>query len=104
MKACCKTNPNYLIVLEYMEAGNLYDLLHDTKVKLDWSQRLNIAYQIALAVQYLHSKGLVHGDLKSLNVLLSSKLQVKLCDFNYTDTEENQSLMKQHGVINIFKF
>jgi len=37
--------------------------------------------QIAVALEYMHSKGVVHRDLKPENVLLDSELHIRLCDF-----------------------
>lgn len=37
--------------------------------------------ELASALEYLHSCGIVHGDVKGPNVLLSESYSVKLCDF-----------------------
>jgi len=36
---------------------------------------------MALAIQYLHTKNILHCDLKSQNILLTEDWQVKICDF-----------------------
>lgn len=36
----------------------------------------------ALGLQHLHSKGILHRDLKSPNILLDANLHAKVCDFN----------------------
>ena len=43
--------------------------------------RLRNAREISSAVEYLHLRFLTHGDLKSLNVMLTSDLIAKVCDF-----------------------
>jgi Ran GTPase-activating protein (RanGAP) involved in mRNA processing and transport/predicted Ser/Thr protein kinase len=73
----------YCIVMEYMPQGSLYDVLHSTR-PLDWGQRHKIAVDIACGLAYLHKEGILHRDLKSLNVLLderSGQLRAKLSDF-----------------------
>lgn len=48
---------------------NLYQVLQ--KKTLDYPTKLRIALDIAEAVEFLHSRGIVHRDLKSVNVLLN---------------------------------
>ncbi|XP_018011639.1 serine/threonine-protein kinase pelle-like [Hyalella azteca] len=51
---------------------------------LDWWQRLNIARGTARALQFLHTvkdKPLIHGDIKSANILLDGNFEPKLGDF-----------------------
>ncbi|KAF8608177.1 kinase-like protein [Ceratobasidium sp. AG-I] len=43
--------------------------------------RIEIAIQIAEALAYLHKKGIIHGDMKAANVLVSEKGHPKLADF-----------------------
>ena len=54
--------------------------------KLTWKQRITIAYQLAQALEYLHESNdlhIVHGDIKSSNVLLDHHFNTKLCDFGF---------------------
>ena len=43
--------------------------------------RVSMAREIADGLQYLHANGIVHRDIKSLNVLLTCDGHAKLCDF-----------------------
>lgn len=52
------------IVLELMEGGELFDRIRQTKTGLGDRNAKMIFYQVALAVQYLHSEGITHRDLK----------------------------------------
>lgn len=73
--------PLYCIVTEYVPCGSLFDLLHRHKRALSVPQLVRMAKEIACALSYLHSKHIVHCDLKSSNILLSETGCVKLCDF-----------------------
>jgi serine/threonine protein kinase len=74
----------YYIVLEYMEGKDMFDYLKARSFKISEERAKDIAYQILLAVSYLHSYGIVHRDLKLENVMMSDpsdKAVPKLVDF-----------------------
>ena len=48
---------------------------------IPWSNRLQIASDIAEGMAFLHSRGLIHRDLKSLNILLDHTGKAKIADF-----------------------
>jgi serine/threonine protein kinase len=48
-----------------------------------------MAYQASKGMHFLHSSGIVHRDLKSLNLLLDSKWNVKVSDFGLTKFKED---------------
>ncbi|KAL5231536.1 hypothetical protein ABZP36_030312 [Zizania latifolia] len=73
------------LVYEYMENGSLEDRLQckGGTAPLPWYQRLRIAWEIALALVYLHSskpKAIIHRDLKPGNILLNSNFVSKIGD------------------------
>ena len=74
-------NDNYYMITEYLPKGSLYEYLHNKKGFLTDSQKIKIAFQIAIAIQYIHSRKILHCDLKSSNVLLDEDFKIKLSDF-----------------------
>ena len=76
--AYSKTAP--VLVYEYADQGTL-----SWQLSLGWRpsrrEALVLAYQLADALRYIHSRGLVHGDIKPGNVFFSGGL-VKLGDFS----------------------
>ncbi|CAF3384335.1 unnamed protein product, partial [Rotaria sp. Silwood2] len=75
----------YVLVIEYMSLGSLYDVLRKQKRNLTWSDRWSIARQMINGINYLHllPKPIIHRDIKSLNVLMTEQgdeLIVKIAD------------------------
>ena len=77
----CTKPPNMVIVFENVSQGCLFDILHHTQKEFSMDERLRMARDIAKAFEFLHKSGIVHRDLKSLNILLDDANQVKVCDF-----------------------
>ncbi|XP_050972984.1 interleukin-1 receptor-associated kinase 1 [Labeo rohita] len=74
----------YCLIYVYMPNGSLEDQLRcEDSNALSWSQRVNVLLGTAKAIQYLHSSSpaLIHGDIKSSNILLGDHLEPKLGDF-----------------------
>ncbi|XP_052598255.1 interleukin-1 receptor-associated kinase 1 isoform X2 [Peromyscus californicus insignis] len=82
----CAESGFYCLVYGFLPNGSLEDQLHlQTQAcsPLSWPQRLDILLGTARAIQFLHqdSPSLIHGDIKSSNVLLDERLMPKLGDF-----------------------
>mmetsp|Transcript_126588 Transcript_126588/g.405227 ORF Transcript_126588/g.405227 Transcript_126588/m.405227 type:complete len:1035 (+) Transcript_126588:101-3205(+) len=78
-----------LLVTEWMDRGVLSELLHEMQEPvLTAAQSLALAVAIARGMEYLHEVGILHLDLKSPNVLLSSSFLVKVCDFGLAKVRE----------------
>ncbi|RZB73606.1 MDIS1-interacting receptor like kinase 2-like [Glycine soja] len=82
---CCEGMHTFLIY-EYMNRGNLADMLRDDKdaLELDWHKRIDIIKGVTSALSYMHhdcAPPLIHRDVSSKNILLSSNLQAHVSDF-----------------------
>jgi tetratricopeptide (TPR) repeat protein/predicted Ser/Thr protein kinase len=67
------------IVMEYVAGRPLSDVIaHDAPAA---DVTLNMAVQIASALAHAHERNVVHGDLKTANVLVSESGQIKVVDF-----------------------
>lgn len=60
---------------------DLYGLIHSSQVYFNYRQIKNIIFQILQGVLYLHGSSLIHRDLKSSNILMNNKGEVKITDF-----------------------
>ena len=77
------------LVMEFVAGENLDGLLKRTSIS--WKRMARIAADIAGALHFAHTKGVLHRDIKPANVLLSEDRQVKVADFGLAyllDTEK----------------
>jgi len=73
-----------------------FQLLHNELVTaIPLALKVKLAYQAAKGMAFLHSSGIVHRDLKSLNLLLDHKWNVKVSDFGLTLFKD--SIMKKEN-------
>jgi len=79
------------IVMECCKGGELYDVIQNSRTRnfLESYGEQSVAYivkQLLSALEYIHSRGVIHRDVKPENILLvsketTSKMEVKLSDF-----------------------
>ncbi|CAH8293633.1 unnamed protein product [Eruca vesicaria subsp. sativa] len=68
------------IIMEYMAGGSVADLLQSGH-PLDETSIACITRDLLHAVEYLHSEGKIHRDIKAANILLTENGDVKVADF-----------------------
>ncbi|KAG8987792.1 hypothetical protein FRB90_003144, partial [Tulasnella sp. 427] len=85
------------LISPFAEHGTIIDYLK----RYPLSDRTKFLRDIASAIGFLHSSGIIHGDIKGRNVLISPNLDAQVCDFGlarYADVSTSTN-MKGAGTI-----
>lgn len=78
-----------LLVMEYAGDRNLQTLVEDHTEIVDPSRRLRFARDIARGLAFAHSRGVLHLDVKLLNVIVDREDQCKLGDFGCSQSKSD---------------
>ena len=71
---------NY-IVMEFVDGATLQEYVTGKKT-LTYNQIVEVIYQCAKGLDYVHRQGVIHRDLKPGNIMLSTEGEVKIMDFS----------------------
>ena len=94
----CTHKGGAYIITEFVDGGNLWDILRDESLPLPWSARIKYTMDICQALLYLHKRGFVHRDLKSKNLLYDKESnRLKVCDFGFARTVNNEQGSPKKG-------
>src|SRR6056297_436567 len=69
------------IVMELLEGTTLKDIILSDPEYLDNNEIIDIAYQIASALEHAHENSIIHRDIKPENVIIDNNNSVKVADF-----------------------
>lgn len=67
------------IIMEYMEGGSLTEIV--TQNYMAERQIATVCRETLQGLKHLHSRGIIHRDIKSDNILIGKQGQIKLCKF-----------------------
>jgi serine/threonine protein kinase/Tfp pilus assembly protein PilF len=83
------------IAMAYVEGRTLRQILSTGPLDVDTA--IDIAIQVAQALQEAHDKGIIHRDLKCANIMLTRGGQVKVMDFGLARME-GMEITKPHSI------
>ena len=92
-----ETNEYLLIIMENISGGDLLSFVKK-RTKLNEKICKHIFKQLLLSIKFIHSKNIIHRDIKLDNILIDLNNNIKLCDFGVGKMiHENEIIKEQCG-------
>ena len=85
---------DYYIVMEYLPG---FTLAHWINVGIEAEEALNVIEQVAQALHYSHSKGVVHRDIKPENIMFREDHSAVLMDFGIAQSDKVKKHLTMDG-------
>ncbi|XP_043713844.1 probable receptor-like protein kinase At1g49730 isoform X2 [Telopea speciosissima] len=96
LRGFCVEKHERFLMYEYMENGSLKNHLHSPgRTPLSWQTRIQIAIDVANALEYLHfycDPPLCHRDINSSNILLDDNFVAKVADFGLAHASKSSTV------------
>lgn len=89
----------HFIVMELVSSQTLKDFIKRQEVFLKNFQIVQIAQQIADALQAAHDKGIIHRDIKPQNILMTNDGKIKVADFGIARAVTSATLVNTNEAI-----
>ncbi|GBB84051.1 hypothetical protein RclHR1_01070001 [Rhizophagus clarus] len=85
-------SPDYLLIMEYADGGDLRSYLQQNFTKSTWNNNkmFKLAYQIAEGIKYLHGENILHRDLHSKNIVVHQE-EAKIIDLGIAKSAETET-------------
>ncbi|CAN6181998.1 unnamed protein product [Urochloa humidicola] len=105
----CTMRTRILLVYDHILNGRLSDHLngrHSPGRLLTWPMRYKIAFDVGSALEYLHSQSrpILHGNIRTDNVMLDELFNASLGGFHESCTEENDLESQKASRSDVFSF
>ena len=82
----------YYIVMELIQGKTLKEIIIKEKGPLPWKWSINVAIQIASALEVAHRNNIVHRDIKPHNIIITEDGVAKVTDFGIAKAVSNSTI------------
>ena len=82
----------YYIVMELIQGKTLKEIIVEEKGALPWKWSVNIAIQIASALEIAHKNNIIHRDIKPHNIIITEEGTAKVTDFGIAKAVSNSTI------------
>ncbi|MBQ2937964.1 MAG: Stk1 family PASTA domain-containing Ser/Thr kinase [Clostridia bacterium] len=85
-------NGVYYIVMELIQGKTLKEIIVEERGPLPWKWSVNVAIQIASALEMAHKNNIVHRDIKPHNIIITEDGIAKVTDFGIAKAVSNSTI------------
>lgn len=93
-----ESESKHFIAMRYIDGRSLDKTLAE-RGRLPWTEALDIATQVAEALDFAHKRGLIHRDVKPQNIIVGVETGAALTDFGLVRALESSALTTHSGAI-----
>jgi len=87
----CNEDNLYYIVMELIQGKTLKEIIN-SEGRLPWKWSVNIAIQIASALEIAHKNNIIHRDIKPHNIIITEEGTAKVTDFGIAKAVSNSTI------------
>ena len=85
-------NGIYYIVMELIQGKTLKEIILEERGPLPWKWSVNVAIQIASALEMAHKNNIIHRDIKPHNIIITEDGVAKVTDFGIAKAVSNSTI------------
>jgi serine/threonine-protein kinase len=100
----CEVEGQPCIVMEYVDGETISERIAAYRAPLPLSETVHVFEKVCEAIDYVHRHGVIHRDIKSNNIKISSQHEVKLLDFGIAKAQNTQPLTQVGSVIGTLQY
>src|SRR5215212_6603936 len=95
----CEVQGQPCIIMEYVDGQTISERIAAFSAPLPLSETVHVFEKVCEAIDYVHRHGVLHRDIKSNNIKISSEGKVKLLDFGIAKAQNTQQQLTQAGSV-----
>jgi serine/threonine-protein kinase len=100
----CEVQGQPCIIMEYVDGQTISERIAAYGAPLPLAETVYVFERVCEAIEYIHRNGVIHRDIKSNNIKISSQGQVKLLDFGIAKGQTSQQLTQVGSVIGTLQY
>ncbi|MCA1619415.1 MAG: serine/threonine protein kinase [Acidobacteria bacterium] len=100
----CEVGGQPCIIMEYVDGQTISERIAAYGAALPLAETVYVFERVCEAIEYIHRNGVIHRDIKSNNIKISSTGQVKLLDFGIAKGQDSRQLTQAGSVIGTLQY